>query len=508
MAEASFLPGGGRRTGGATHRPGVEAVAVAVPAGAVLLATATLLPGPTGAGAGILAVALVAVAALGAVAVPVSAVVLLLVAGYLRVLVPVPQLPVEPFALVFAGVVATTVLVVLRDGRSAPRLGRVELAMALYLLWNIGSAVTPHELRAANFGVEISAGRFILLGVVVPSTLYFVGRTILTDATQLLRLFWTVVVLTAVSVAVSVSQMTGGPAWTRFDDSPDTTWVGRAVGVFNQPVVNGMTLVIGFVVALYLASRAGAPLWQRLCCYLVAGGAVVGVYLTLTRMAWLVLALALVLGACFARGFRAGFVVVLGAIAGVVALRWSTFTSADRYSGGVASSNEIYDRLNNAATALWAIGQKPVAGWGIGRFGEVNTYYHQQWSVNVPWRRGLGFGSHENELGIAAELGLVGLALWLAVLVLLAHRLLLAYRAVRTADADQRGMVLVVVISFAVWFGTGLSSDLRYFDFANALVMLMLGAAARLADRGVAAPPGASAAPVARTAAARLVGVG
>ena len=67
------------------------------------------------------------------------------------------------------------------------------------------------------------------------------------------------------------------------------------------------------------------------------------------------------------------------------------------------------DRLNSIQTAFWAFAQKPIEGWGIARFQVVNTYHHQQWSADIPWIGGYGIVSHENELGILAELGVIGL---------------------------------------------------------------------------------------------------
>ena len=148
-----------------------------------------------------------------------------------------------------------------------------------------------------------------------------------------------------------------------------------------------------------------------------------GIYLTHTRAAWLSGVVVLIIGALIARGYRKGFIVAICLVASMVAVNWSVFTSTDRKAGGVGSMNEVHDRLNANQTALWAFARKPVAGWGIGRFPTVNTYHHQQWSPDVPWIRGYGVVAHETELGILAELGVIGLALWICVLVLVIRRL-------------------------------------------------------------------------------------
>ncbi len=220
-------------------------------------------------------------------------------------------------------------------------------------------------------------------------------------------------------------------------------WGGRAVGVFNQPVVNGMLLALGFAVAMLLMSRySKEPAWRRWFAFVTAAACGYGLYLTHTRAAWLSGAVMLIIGALLAKGYRKGFIAALGFVATIVAINWSVFTSSDREAGGVASVGEVEDRLNTAQTALWLAAQKPLTGWGIGRFPIVNTYHHQQWSPETPWIRGYAIVSHTNELGILAELGVIGLTLWICVLVLVAYRLWDAYRTL--PDDDLCGMPLAV----------------------------------------------------------------
>lgn len=467
-----------------TRRPAVRSTAIVGLSGLVLLATSMALDGPIGPGLGIVGLAFGSFLVLAAVSNPVLAVMILLVASFFRVAVPVPGLPAEPFTLAFVGMIGSIVLAVLRRSRRAPRTTALEFVMALYLMWNIASGFAEHRFPAADpiLGEEISVYRFILTGVVVPFAMFVIGRSLLVRKDEI-RLLWAIVGFSGFSALVSVLQTSGVDAlvWPKFD--PDTTWVGRAVGVFNQPVVNGLVMIVGFLCALYLASRRETVGWQRVLGYSVAVASAVGVYLTYTRMVWLAFGLALVAGAVIARGFRTGFVIPLAAIPMFIAANWASFMSDDRSAGGVASTSEVDDRLNLAATALWAIEKEPLLGWGIARFSQINTFYHQQWSQDIPWNRGYGYGSHQNELGIAAELGLVGLAMWLAVLALLVRQLIIALRSLRPASRDDSALAAVGLIAVMVWFAAGLTSDLRYFDFANAVVMLLAGLCVGLSDR-------------------------
>jgi O-antigen ligase len=120
---------------------------------------------------------------------------------------------------------------------------------------------------------------------------------------------------------------------------------------------------------------------------------------------------------------------------------------------------------------------------------QINTYYHQQWSQEVGWEHGFGFASHQNELGIAAELGIPALIGWLAVLALLARGLVRARRAAATADLEARGLVVLGSLAFAVLVVTGLTVDLRYFDFGCSIVMMLVGMAIGVADRARSTAP-------------------
>ncbi|BAH54045.1 O-antigen ligase family protein [Rhodococcus opacus] len=416
---------------------------------------------------------------------PVLAVFFLLLATFLRLALP-PIFPVDPFMLAFTGMIGSVAIGIARQRCRVPRVGALEAAMVLYVLWNIASMVTSHPYPAIvpTTGEDLAVSRFIMTGTVIPFALYFVGRFVFDRESAVRRLLWMVLGLGAYSAAVSIMQLRGPAAlvWPSYIvDAP--AWEGRAVGIFNQPVVNGLVLVMGFIVAMVLAGERTEPRWRRIVAAAVALACAYSVYLTHTRAVWLAFAIVLVGGALYARGFRSGFVsgIVVSVLA--VATNWSTFTSDDRQAGGVGSEGELLDRLNTLATSVWAVREEPLLGWGVGRFTALNTYHHTQWSSDTPWVRGFGIASHLNELGVVAELGLIGLVLWLVVLVLVCVKLIHAYRVLPAEGLCGRRLAFVAIMAFVVLVVTGLTVDLRFFDFPNAIVMLLAGVAIGFADR-------------------------
>ncbi|MFE3290948.1 O-antigen ligase family protein [Rhodococcus sp. NPDC059234] len=429
--------------------------------------------------------AVCAVVGLAVLRSPVVASILLLAATFLRVALP-PIFPVDLFLVAFAGMVASFAIWMQTHPDRLRGIGALEWAMALYLLWNLFSMVAPHEYPAIAplTGATYSVPRFILTGTLIPFAMYVVGRYTFERRSAVRALFWTILSFGAYSALVSVLQFRGPTSlvWPRYIvEAPN--WPNRAVGVFNQPVVNGFVLALGFTVAMLLMGSRSEPRWRRLIALIVAVGCGYGIYLTHTRAAWLGGAVVLVIGIVFAKGFRTGFVVSAGLALSMVTINWSLFSSTDRAAGGVGSAEEVEDRFNAAQTALWAFGQKPLAGWGIGRFQAVNTYHHQQWAPEVPWVRGYGIVAHQNELGILGELGLIGLALWIAVLLLVLYRLFDAYRTLPAKGLCGKRLALVAIMALVLLITTGFTVDLRFFDFPGAVVFLVVGVAVGWADR-------------------------
>lgn len=473
-AISGFLPA--RTPGG--RWPAVLAVSLA----AVLIA-GVLFAGPIPGPVGLLLVALACAGVAMMLGSPTVAVIVLVLASFTRLALPVPGLPAEPMVLALLALVASASLAALRGVVHLP-FGWIEGAMLAYLLLNVASMLLPHEylpMEPSN-GETLSVYRFIITGTLLPFTAFVVGRAVFRTQRAVRPVLYLLVGLAGYSALVSFLQFRA-PAlvWPRYIvESPN--WEDRAVGIFNQPVVNGLVMVAGFITAMFLAQERTLGRFPRLTALLVAVLCVQGIYLTRTRAVWLVFGIGIVLCAVLARGARTGFVLTITGAVGFVAATWSTFTSSNRAAGGVGSVGEVDDRLNTIATSFWAIGQKPLFGWGIGRFEQVNTYHHLKFDQSLDFVRGYSIPSHENELGIAAELGLIGLALWFAVMIPILWRLITSLRRLPVEGMGGRPIALLGLTVFGTWVVCGFTVDLRFFDFANLLVFLLVGIVMGLVD--------------------------
>jgi O-antigen ligase len=424
---------------------------------------------------------------------PPFATIILIIAMGLRNATP-HVLPIDLFWVVFAGAVGAWVLWMDRNPDRPRGMDAIEWAMALYMAWNVYSIISPHEYIATQqvtwgsgrivTAVPTDVWRLILIQMLLPLLLYRVGRHAFDRAAVVRALLWTILLLAAYSAAMSIMQFTGPTelVWPRYIVE-DTVWPDRASGVFRQPDVNGWLLALGLAVAMLLLSRRSEPTWRRWFAFVVAIACGCGIYLTHTRVAWLSGVVVLIIGALIARGYRKGFIVAICLVASVVAVKWSAFASTDRKAGGVGSVGEVQDRLNVNQTAFWAFVRKPVAGWGIGRFQPVNTYHHQQWAPDVPWIRGYGAVAHETELGILVEVGVIGFALYVCMLVLVIRRLWTAYRTLPDHDLCGKPLAVTAIMAIATLICTGSAVDLRLFDFPMLPIFLLAGITVSWSDR-------------------------
>jgi O-antigen ligase len=488
-----IAPAMSRRFEGSAPMGGVAGSALVIGAVFILMTALTLLKSrvPGGFGVLLLLVVLGAVIVAACLRYPPLAVVVLLGAMFLRLTLP-HLVVADPFILAFWLLVASAAVWMWqqRHVRLRSRVSFVEVAMVLYTLWCYGSMVLPHQYPPLVYPVNgqvTAVPRFIELSTVIPFTLYLVGRRLFARESAVRFVLWSILGFAAYSTLVSICQFDApGLVWPRYIITAPN-WPGRANGVFNQPVANGMVLIVGFVIAIVLATERGQAAWRRVLLWLYALASPYAIFLTHTRSNWLAFALVLVLGVLLVRGARSVFAGLIGAIVLVIGLNWSIFTSSDRNAGGVGSAGEVWDRLNAISTSIWAFKREPVFGWGISRFQAVNFYDHQQWSNAIPWANGLGIASHETELGILVELGLVGLLLWLCIIVPLIGLLLRTYWILPSSGLMGRRLAFLGISALATQIVSGAFADLRLLDFPICMVFLICGMVMGARDRELAA---------------------
>ncbi len=186
---------------------------------------------------------------------------------------------------------------------------------------------------------------------------------------------------------------------------------GRARGPFAESAVNG--------VALYYATVAAAVAfvelrrrWLRVMAVGVAIVCLFGLILTLQRSVWIGAVVASLIACAAVPKIRRYLIVIVPATATVVvALVFLVPGLHARIDQRVNDQRTTWDRANLNKAAENMVKARPLFGFGWGTFQERSGPYFQQ-AADYPLTNTTG-EVHNVFLSNAAELGLVGIALWL-----------------------------------------------------------------------------------------------
>jgi O-antigen ligase len=350
----------------------------------------------------------------------------------------------------------------------------------LFLLAHIISAVAPHQLAATE---QLPPSTLIVNAVFLPLAAYVIASQTLADPKSVRVFLWFLVGLGFYLAVICILQRLGLESLVfprQIVDESLGVNPERARGPLLNSAADGVIMVAALAAALFMGQQRGIRF--RRFALLTAALLPIGIFATQTRAIYLGAAVVVIGGAMFARGYRRWYVLLLGAAAAVIAVNFRTFLSADRTQGGVTSAGEVESRLNDWATAWWALEEKPAFGWGIARFPEVNTVYHQAWP-GVDWQLGWGYLSHNTHLAFAAELGMVGLLLWVGIIVAVAARTRRAWLRLPEEGMISRGLVLAFWLSGIAWLLNMAVIDMRLFVAINTVIFVWAGMIAGLADR-------------------------
>jgi putative inorganic carbon (hco3(-)) transporter len=315
-----------------------------------------------------------------------------------------------PDRLLIAG---TIVLVIFRAatgrGEPLPRPRLVHFVLALAVLWAVGSALVSHTLfqRAPLLKIVEAYGAF-------PFLIFYLAPIIYTTPRKRQWLLTALVVLGGYLGLTVLFEMAGPHAlvWPKYIIDPNYgIHGGRGRGPFADAVANGFGLYV-----CALAASIAVTQWRgraRIAAGAVAALCFVGTLLTLERSVWTGAAVATVVTlVSFARLRRVAVpVIVAGAAAILLALVLIPGLSA-KVSSRASDQGPVWDRENLSVAALNMIAARPLLGFGWSRFQATSAPYFRE-SQNYPLTA-TSIDIHNYFLTYAVELGLVGLLIWLA----------------------------------------------------------------------------------------------
>ena len=311
-----------------------------------------------------------------------------------------------------------------REFRSEPN-APLHAAMFLFLGAMLLSAASARGVlpRRAIQGVLECYGAPILV--------YFLARRWISDRTALRWAFVVMLITSVYFCGFAIPEhFTGRNYFTR---SGRSAWIeedlgaARVQGPAESPQEFGLVVATAMVLAVVLfslESKAGRRFIYF--CILALGG--VAVSLTLRRSvyvsAFLGLAAMLVSGGKVRR--NVAIILAAGALATIIS--WQQLSTSKFYSERIVSIGPLYNRAIVQATAWNVFKHYPVFGIGAGNFADVAGEYLIPYK-NIPASYGRGIKSpHNSYLRIMVEGGSVAFVPFLAMLLLMMHTSIQAYK--------------------------------------------------------------------------------
>ena len=309
---------------------------------------------------------------------------------------------------IFTGIATLLVRpVILPDAPRVP-VRRIHLLLAFLILYAVASSAWANTLTQHEALFEL----LDRLGA-VPFLLYLVAPVAFATERQRTILLGTLAVVGAYLGATAFFEMIGPRSlvFPSFINNPALgIHDGRARGPFLEAGADGLAMFCCAVATIMLLDRPRKG-WIRWAVIAIAGLCLLGLVLTLTRQVWAGAAAGALLASVGSRRLRrhlpavvvAGVVVIGGALVIIPGLQAKVDARA-------SAQKPVWDRLNSDAAALRMIESRPLLGFGWGTFPRYSSqYYHVAKSYPLS-----AVGEvHNVVLSNLAELGAVGLGLWL-----------------------------------------------------------------------------------------------
>jgi hypothetical protein len=363
-------------------------------------------------------------------------------------------------------------------GRKAGRFGSTAVAVALLLVPALIHLIT---LVGMN---QLFLNWFARM-FVIPLGLFLLLRRVALSPSEVRALLLVVAAMGVYNAAISLFEAFGWnslivPPW--IPDAPEFG-TGRVGGLAMHAEFNALDISLAFCVLLLLLDRAQSP--ARFV-WLVGGGAcLLAILFTYTRAGWLGLVLGgvpLFWQVSATRGvtvrrrvlfvaFTLGFIILV------------LFFPSDILQERASDSDTVFFRFNIWAAGFRIAAEHPLWGIGFGHFGNYLGSYVQDlsWIPATPGLESGGTSAHNTLVNIAAELGLVGLTLYLIV-VTGVYR---AGRARAGAAWGQRGYSWVA--GFTLVYYTNIQFVNAHYLVSNLMYFGIMGAIAGMREMPVRA---------------------
>jgi O-antigen ligase len=263
--------------------------------------------------------------------------------------------------------------------------------------------------------------------------------------------------------------------------------ITRARGPFLNAAYNGVGILVGFVSGLHLLEKKkGFSKFFHQAALLLFFPAV---FFTLTRSVYLGLIISLFL---FLGWYKTSFskwrlISLPLAIVLIVAIVNSPrLLSTERREGGVAQVQEVDIRIALMKKSFYMFTERPLAGVGLGQFVPTSLRSYKG-PIYIIEEYAVGTFQHNHLLGVATEMGLIGIAVYLSLVFVILRRLAqLAGRLPATGIMGNNLRVTILAI-WCVYLNNNLFVEPANNLFVNAVPFLFAGLADGMYTRSLQA---------------------
>jgi hypothetical protein len=247
----------------------------------------------------------------------------------------------------------------------------------------------------------------------------------------------------------------------------------RARGPLLNSAFSGLVLCIGLVAGLSLIPLTRFP--GRLAHFALLALFPLAVYYTRTRSVYLQFVM-VVLGVTTAMrtSFPKWKVYAMPAflVTLVILANLGRFTTAERTSGGLAEMREISIRFALANKSVAIIGERPFFGVGLAQFRSISQSSPEDTEYQ-----------HNHLIGMAAELGLVGLMVYLGIVSLVLTRLFKLFSVLPEGRFVNANFLFLIGLALLCNLVSNAFVEPALVPFANINFFLFAGIVDRLYNR-------------------------
>ncbi len=326
-------------------------------------------------------------------------------------------------------------------------------------------------------------------GFLMPFITYWLVKNFVSGEQEVRVVLWTFFLIGVYLSVTAIFEIYGPKAlvWPHYILDPKVRmhW-GRARGPFLNAATNGGMIVAAFACGVFLRSHTRG-LTQKLITLLLLLFPV-AVFLTRTRAVWLAFLVVILIMGLFAPGRflpRWRFLIIpLAILIIVVGYKAETFLSRSRAQGGVLQISPITDRVAVAQIAFRMAKDRPLFGFGLGRYHlHAPHYLGRIGSLAKPPEYAVVAVQHNLFLGTLVDTGLIGVVALLWLFWIIWRYSLWLYRIVPNDGFFSQSFVVFFWAVFAAYIVAAMFILPWYFLIYNVQFYALAGIMAGMYER-------------------------